>query len=314
MGNGAAELIKALMERLPGKLGVICPTFEEYPNRKAEETVVFVPPFFTGEDGPVAKGLTKSDYAYTAREIMDYFEDKEIGILALINPDNPSANYIPREDVLKLAAWAEERKIRLIVDESFADFAGDRDGSFLCREALDGYPQLLVVKSISKSFGVPGLRLGVAACADTELIASLKKDVAIWNINSFGEFYMQICEKYRGDYEDALRRICQARSDMAAGLSEIPGVECFPSEANYLMCRLTGSRRGQEETGETRQATAAWLTEKLLTEYNILIKDLSGKRGLDKEYIRLAVRHPKENERLLKAMRELLMEKGNREK
>lgn len=288
IGNGAAELIKAVMERLPGTMGVIQPTFEEYPNRKPEELLICKPDhIYPG---------TRTDYAYTAQDIMDFFTGRGIQVLTLINPDNPSGNYIPRADVLQLAAWAEEEEIRLIVDESFVDFADCEKGSILSQDILTAYPHLIVVKSISKSFGVPGLRLGVLASGDGEWIAALKKDVAIWNINSFGEFYMQICEKYRSDYEKALVKFCQVRKTMAEGLAKIPGLICYPSQANYIMCRL------EERTG----ITAASLTEQLLTGYNILIKDLSAKKGLDGEYIRLAVRRPEENACLIAAMSEIL--------
>ncbi len=289
VGNGAAELIKAVMERLPGVLGVIQPTFEEYPNRKLEQVFACKP------DMNQLRGGT--DYAYTAQDIMDAFGGKDVKILTLINPDNPSGNYIPRADVLKLAGWAERENIRLIVDESFVDFADCEQGSILSQDVLNAYPHLIVVKSISKSFGVPGLRLGVLASADKELIAALKKDVAIWNINSFGEFYMQIAEKYRKDYDKALERFCMVRADFAVGLSRIKGLQCYPSQANYIMCRLTGEAQG---------ITAAQLTERLLTGYNILIKDLSSKKGLDGEYIRLAVRRGEENDRLLAALAEIL--------
>lgn len=310
IGNGAAELIKAVMERLPGRLGAILPTFEEYPNRKPEEVEAFVPGI---PDGRPVSGAAV-DYAYTAQDIMDFFSDKNIRILTLINPDNPSGNYIPRTEVLRLAAWAAERDIRLIVDESFVDFADCEAGTVLSQEVLRQYPALLVVKSISKSFGVPGLRLGVLAGEDRELIAALKKDVAIWNINSFGEFYMQICEKYRSDYDRALRRFCQVRREFAENLARIPGLACYPSQANFVMCRLTERKEegaseeaaGKNEDGGNKAGSAAWLTERLLNEYNILIKDLSAKKGLDGEYIRLAVRRPEENERLLTAIRDVL--------
>ena len=324
VGNGAAELIKAVLERISGRLGVIFPTFEEYPNRKPDDVVAYIPGIAAKREGESGKGerdcfgsRTRSDYAYSARDIMTFFEDKEIRILALVNPDNPSGNYISRKEVLRLADWAEKRRIRLILDESFADFAEQRDGSFLSQEILCMYPQLLVIKSISKSFGVPGLRLGVAAGEDRELIRALKKDVAIWNINSFGEFYMQICEKYRDDYERSLEKIIRARRELTEGLSRIPGLVCYPSQANFVMCRLeeaaegdAGRRKQQREVPAGGKAapkrSAAWLTEALLSDYNILIKDLSGKKGVSGEYIRLAVRRPEENERLLAAMKELL--------
>ncbi len=291
VGNGAAELIKAVMERLPGCMGVIQPTFEEYPNRKPEEIFACKP--------DMQQISNSTDYAYTAQDIMDAFTGKDIKVLTLINPDNPSGNYIPRKDVLRLAAWAETQEIRLIVDESFVDFADYEQGSILSQDVLREYPHLIVVKSISKSFGVPGLRLGVLASGDAELIGALKKDVAIWNINSFGEFYMQIAEKYRKDYDKALERFYQVRKVFADGLAQLSGLQCYPSQANYIMCRLT-------EEAVASGLTAALLTERLLTRYNILIKDLSAKKGLDGEYIRLAVRRQEENDRLLAALAEIL--------
>ena len=279
VGNGAAELIKALLELLPGRLGTVLPTFEEYPNRKPGDTVAF---YADPERG----------FAYGASDLMEYFADKDISILALINPDNPTGNYIPKTDVLKLAGWAADRRIRLIVDESFVDFCDSAGESLLSQEVLSAYPSLLVVKSISKSFGVPGLRLGILAGGDGALLAAVKKSVAIWNINSFGEFYMQIAEKYRSDYEKALADFRRVRADFAAGLKAIEGLTVYPSQANYLMCRLDGGW------------TATELTVQLLEKKDILIKDLSGKKGLNGEYIRLAVRRPEENERLLAALRE----------
>lgn len=305
MGNGAAELIKAVLEYLPGKLGVILPTFEEYPNRKPEEVAAFVPEL-------PEKAAGRTDYVYTADDVISYFDHQDIQLLTLINPDNPSGNYIPRDDVLRIASWAEEKGITFIADESFADFADCEEGTLLYQDILNRYPSMMVVKSISKSFGVPGLRLGVLASGNRERVEKLKKNVAIWNINSFGEFYMQICEKYRKDYENGLKRFAQVRTELVRGLEEIPGLTCYPSQANYVLCRIHDKEAEAEHRGvkpaEGRPAgmTAARLTEKLLTGYHILIKDLSGKKGLSGEYIRLAIRRPEENARLIEALKELL--------
>ena len=172
VGNGAAELIKSLMQCMTGKTGFIRPTFEEYPNRYADaDSVVFVP------DNP--------DYAYTADDIMNRFADEDIRNLIVINPDNPSGNYIPKADMLRLIGWAGERNLRLVIDESFVDFADEADSSLFAQELLDSNPHLFVMKSISKSYGVSGLRLGVLASGDVAAIQAMKKDVAIWNINSF---------------------------------------------------------------------------------------------------------------------------------
>ena len=292
-GNGAAELIKLLVEKMDGKMGVIRPTFEEYANRRGKEDVVVMNP-------------ADSDFRYGADDIMNFFGNKELKNLVIINPDNPSGNYIPKKDILRLAAWTKERKIRLIVDESFIDFASEETetdgrkisspagaGTILDEGILDENPHMTVVKSISKSYGVPGLRLGIAASGDRDLIASLKKEVAIWNINSLAEFYLQIEEKYRKDYAASLKLLQAERSRFAAELETIPGIRVLPSQANYLMAELTG-------------CSSKWLTEQLLNRFNILIKDLSSKIPGDRQFIRIAVRNEKDDTRLTEALREIM--------
>lgn len=281
VGNGASELIKALMEYLPGKMGVTQPTFEEYPNRKtADDLVIFHP--------------DNDNYSYTAQDLMDFFTDKEISTLLLINPDNPSGNYLSKQEVQRLADWAEKNKVRLIVDESFADFADEEDATLLEQAILTNYPHLIVMKSVSKSYGVPGIRLGILAGDDKELIAKLKKEVAIWNINSFGEFYLQIYEKYAKDYKAAMAKFKKTRRIFAEALSGVPGLRVIPSQANYLLCELTDG------------TCATTLAENLLEE-NILIKDLSTKKGFaGKNYIRLAIRDEQDNEKLVQALNKYL--------
>lgn len=292
-GNGAAELIKLLVEKMDGKMGVIRPTFEEYANRRGKEDVVVMNP-------------ADSDFRYGADDIMNFFGNREIKNLVIINPDNPSGNYIPKKDILRLAAWTKERKIRLIVDESFIDFASEGTetdggkisspagaGTILDEGILDENPHMTVVKSISKSYGVPGLRLGIAASGDRDLIASLKKEVAIWNINSLAEFYLQIEEKYRKDYAASLKLLQAERSRFAAELETIPGIRVLPSQANYLMAELTG-------------CSSKWLTEQLLNRFNILIKDLSSKIPGDRQFIRIAVRNEEDDTRLTEALREIM--------
>lgn len=281
VGNGAAELIKSLMERFDGATGIIRPTFEEYPNRYTGEEVVFTP--------------DNDDFTYTADDLMDFFGDKGIRNLIVVNPDNPTGNYIPKAELLRLMDWAGERNIRLVVDESFADFAVEPDNSLIDQPLLEGHPWLYVMKSISKSYGVPGLRLGVLASGDQEAIAQMKKDVAIWNINSFAEFYLQIEQKYEKDYAVALERIRAERQRFEAALAGIEGLRVIPSQANYVMVEL--------QTGMSARA----LTRQLLNQYAILVKDLSSKvHRQDKQYLRLAVRDTRDNDQLIAALRQEL--------
>lgn len=277
VGNGAAELIKSLMEGFDGRVGVIRPTFEEYPHRcRPEQIVAF-------ETQPM-------DFRYTEEDLMNFYAEHPVEMLVLVNPDNPSGNYISRAGVLRLAEWCAQHNVRLVVDESFVDFADEQDSTLLDNDVLEKFPTMTVVKSISKSFGVPGLRLGVLASADQEKIAHIKKDVAIWNINSFAESYLQIEEKYKKNYASAMARFREVREKMRAELEQVKGLRVLPSQANYFMCELTGEITAQE------------LCVRLLHE-NLLIKDLSAKVKDGKQFIRLAVRREEENEALVSALK-----------
>lgn len=282
VGNGTAELIKSLMENFSGKLGLIYPTFEEYPHRKKKEQLI---PYWVIND----------DFTYTVDDIMNFYSDKDVDAIVLVNPDNPSGHFILRDDILRLEEWARARGISIIVDESFVDFADIPEQTLLTQDVIDGHPKLIVLKSISKSFGVPGLRLGILASADADMIAAMKKDVSIWNINSFAEYYMQIIEKYKDDYEEAMRRFMQVRKRYLDKLSKISALKVFPSQANYVMCRL--------ENGMSSRR----LADIMLNRYNILIKDLSTKEGLNGgNYIRLSVKTDEENDVVVKVLNELL--------
>ena len=246
----------------------------------------------------VAKAFSpdNADFHYTADDLMHYFCDKDIATLLLVNPDNPSGNFIGRDDVLKLSQWSHDRNVRLIVDESFVDFStGFPDNTLLDDTILESNPNLIVVKSISKSFGVPGLRLGVIASSDIALISRIKKDVSIWNINSFAEFFMQIYTKYEKDYHRAAEKFQQERQRFYEELSKIPFLRVIPSEANYFLCEVLPPY------------TSHGLTEKLLSKHNILIKDCSMKKGFNgRNYIRIAIRNTKNNDYLINCMATML--------
>lgn len=282
VGNGAAELIKALMESLTGKLGVILPTFEEYPNRLSQERLV-------------AMQTAENDFAYSADDVITFFADKDIHTLLLVNPDNPSGNFIPLCDLKRLCDWTAAKQIRLIIDESFVDFSvGTPANTLLENGTLESYPHLSVVKSISKSYGVPGLRLGVLATADKDFIAQLKKDVSIWNINSLGEFYMQIFGKYEKHYQQACEQFMCERERFMTELAKTPFLRVLPSQANYFMCEVLPpySSRG--------------LAELLLEKFDILIKDCSGKKAVGgRHFIRIAVRNTADNNALIHAISHL---------
>lgn len=276
VGNGAAELINVLASQMEGKVGVVRPTFEEYPNRLLPEQIVAY--------------TTKADFCYKADDLMAYFADKQISWLILINPDNPSGNYIPFTDCIRLAEWCAERNIKLVLDESFIDFSTENP-TFINNEILEVHKNLLVMKSISKSYGVPGLRLGVLASANLEIMKPIREKLSIWNINSFAEFFLQILGKYEKSYKQAMDDFREERERFVKQLNKITWLRVLQSEANYVLCEVTDKHAPRE------------LAVKLLKDYNILIKDCTSKCGGN--YIRLAVRDMEDNNMLVFALNSL---------
>lgn len=277
LGNGAAELIKCLLEELHGTLGVIRPTFEEYANRWASECVVY--------------DCTQNDFTYNAQQLITFFSEHLVDTLVLINPDNPSGYYMGQSEIAALLQWCKKENKILIVDESFLDFADEENVSLLSERILSENPNLYVVKSISKSYGVPGLRLGILASGNADMIGCLKKSVSIWNINSMAEFFMQILDKYKADYENSLREIKAERARFFEALSQIKSLKVYLSQANYFMCELLDGHTSEELAGR-------------LLKRNILIKDLTGKIKNGRQYIRIAIRTGTENQRLVELLKE----------
>ncbi len=277
VGNGAAELINVLMASYGDKtIGVITPTFHEYIARTPQNRIVTFTP-------------KTDDFSYTLEDLKG-FSDK-LDVLLLINPDNPSGNFIPKKEVIELVKYLKEKGKQLILDESFVDFSTENDKNTLIeKEIITTYSNLIIVKSISKSYGVPGIRLGVVVSSDTELLGSLKEKLPVWNINSYGEFFLQIYGKYEKDYHKASKQIANERDRLYKELQTIPFLEPIYSQANYFLCKVKG-------------ITATELTKIMMKKYNILLKDCTGKTAFDgKEFVRIAVRDFYDNQYLVESL------------
>ena len=280
VGNGATELVKIVMEEHAGdKVGIIYPTFDEYPNRLQDEQIIsFIP--------------KNENFEYSADDLMSHFDNKNISLLLLINPDNPSGHFMPKNDVIKLAEWSKIKGITLLVDESFVDFTyGFEENSLLNNHILEDYPNLWVMKSISKSYGVPGLRLGIFATSNIELIAKIKKEVSIWNINSFAEFYLQIYGKYEDEYKKACVKFIEERERFFNELKTIPYLRVIPSQANYFLCEVLS------------KFTSAELTQELILN-DVIISNCGLKKNMaGQQLVRFAIRSKQDNTKLINILR-----------
>jgi histidinol-phosphate/aromatic aminotransferase/cobyric acid decarboxylase-like protein/choline kinase len=285
VGNGAAELINVLGRCITGRLGIYTPTFNEY-----------VSCFNMCQ--LVKMSSEASEFRLSAKQIIEDIKAASVNSLLIINPDNPSGAFLKIEEMFTILEACKEEDIVCIVDESFADFAEeDLRYSLLSDEVIEKYPNLVVIKSISKSYGIPGIRLGVIATSSTELLHSMRKQMPIWNINSFAEFFLQNYELYAKEYRYACSRIAEQRNIMLQRLREMPYLCVYDSQANYIMCQLIG------DSG----FSSTQLAEQLLRDWNILIKDLSTKDGIcGGNYFRVAVKNEEENTVLLTALISIL--------
>ncbi|WBA57172.1 aminotransferase class I/II-fold pyridoxal phosphate-dependent enzyme [Providencia sp. 21OH12SH02B-Prov] len=274
VGNGAAELIDTLAQYKNEKLGLFIPTFEEYSSRFKSVAL---------------KKLNSQNFSYNKNDIINLAQEND-GVI-LINPDNPSGNFIPYKDLLELINWFKINKKTFIVDESFVDFAENGLNSTLMKEEiLNMYSGLIVIKSISKSYGVPGIRLGVIASSNIELISAIKKSIPVWNINSLGEFFFQIIGKYEKIYSSACNQIIVERNSLFTELEKNKLLTPINSQANYILCKVN-------------LISSSRLIEMLCNDYSILAKDCSEKKGFDgQSYVRLAVRNTIDNQYLIDSL------------
>lgn len=278
VGNGAAELIRELGMLCSGKMLVTVPLFNEYV--RCFKNCEFV-----------KLESNTYDFSVPPEKIIEMAGN--VDWVAIVNPDNPSGSFISYENILKIIDACVLSGTKIIIDESFIDFADDKvKYSLLDDWILEKYPNLFVIKSISKSYGVPGLRLGIMASSNKVLLQSVKQNMAIWNINSFAEYFLQIYRFYEEVYKSACNQIAYQRERMMNDLKQNNLLKVYPSQANFIMCQLKGNM------------TAANLANILVKKYNILIKDLSMKDGIyGKKFIRLAVKSADENVLLVSAIK-----------
>lgn len=274
VGNGAAEIINSLNSVIKGKFGVCVPTFNEYVRCFSDcEIIKF--------------NTSLNDYNYVVGELLEHID--KVDNMAIINPDNPSGSFLKFDEIIQIIDKCQRQGKYIVIDESFIDFAKkDLRYTLIDEKLLDKYDKLIVIKSISKSYGVPGLRLGIMACGNLEVVRKVRNSMAIWNINSFAEYFLQIITLYQSNYWKACDKIAEERDFLSQELRKM-GYKVYESQANFVMVKLNSD--------STEMAI------KLLEENNILIKDLYRKDTFEKPvYIRLAIRDRNDNLRLLNAL------------
>lgn len=230
---------------------------------------------------------------------MDEYLDaiRDSNLFCMVSPEMPSGYMFPEEDMMCLLETAKEYGTRIVVDESFVDFAEPKmKYTLLNNSVLKKYQNLVVIRSIGKTFGVAGLRLGILGSNDLELVKEMKSKMSIWNINSFAEYYLQIYNDFFSYYKKSCEMISEERIRVSKEIEKINGLKAYPSQANYIMIGI-GKINSRE------------LAIKLM-ENGFLMRDLSPKDFFDKEnFIRIAVKTPEENNRIIASIYSIIKQR-----
>ncbi len=271
-GNGAADLIYSFAYSLPADKPalIVSPAFSEY-QAALSAAGIQVELFMLDE----RKGFVLDD------SILN-INFSRYSALFVCTPNNPTGITVRPELLIKLA----ETGVRLFCDMCFMDMTASPDRYDL-PGMLKKYPDLVILKAFTKSFAVPGLRLGYALCSDGEFLAEMSEKSPCWNVSIPAQkagCAALDCKKW---LSGTVKAIARERERVAAALHSM-GIKVFPGEANYL---LLYSEKDLYS---------------ILLEKGILVRDCSNYKGLRKGYIRIAIRKAEENDRLLSAMKEVL--------
>jgi threonine-phosphate decarboxylase len=282
VGNGAAELIKIVSGHIARKLIVPVPSFNEYanaaPQGRAVEYALEFPSFHLDVD----------KFASAAISV-------EADVAVVVTPNNPTSMVVPVSDLVRLAQKLEKHDCMLIVDESFIDFVQNPDQTTLEHE-IERYPNIAIFKSMSKAYGICGLRIGYMLTANSAFAEAVRKGVHIWNINGFAEEFLRLLPDYRQEFIDSCKQVREDRDNLYENLCAVHGLTVYKPDANFIFCRLPDHAK-----------SAPIVTRSLFIEHNMYIKHCQGKTLPDSDrYIRIASRTQTENRKLVAALVDII--------
>jgi threonine-phosphate decarboxylase len=280
IGNGATELIVLINTLLVDRIAVPVPTFGEYIEKLRDQ-----------RDAELFPLDPHRHFQLNLPEYVAWSRQHGLRALLVINPGNPTGQVIPFEEMVDFLHQAADFEL-IIVDESFIDFAGDPVPSLL--PVADRFSNLLIVRSMSKHCGVPGLRLGYAYSGNLYLLNRLRRFLPTWNLNTLAQYFLSLLPGTDGDYHEGRKRLIADVAWLSGALRTIPGLDVYPTGANFVLFKIN--------TG----LTATEVQSRLLEGYGMYVRDCSNKVGMDRAHIRVASQGREKDERLVAALRQLL--------
>jgi threonine-phosphate decarboxylase len=280
IGNGATELIVLINTTLIDRIGVPIPTFGEYIEKLKDHRDAEVYPL----DPERRYELRLDDY-------LAWLRSRDLRALLVINPGNPTGQLIPLEEMIEFMHQTRDFEL-VIVDESFIDFAGETIPSLL--PMANRFSNLLIVRSMSKHCGVPGLRLGYCYTENRYLLNRLRRFIPTWNLNTLAQYFLSQLPSTDAAYHQARKRLIGDVRWLYGALQGIRGIDVYPTGANFVLFRIQGGQ------------TAAELQARLLRDHRMYVRDCSNKAGMDQFHIRVASQGREKDAGLVDALRTLV--------
>lgn len=275
-GNGATEIIYLLMKSIKKKIAILNPTFSEY-GRGAKLNNLEVVNFYLKEENNFSVDLDE------IQKNIDKFDS-----LFVCNPNNPNGKVKDLNELLDLMIKYDKL---LIVDETFMEFVGEEEKYTLINR-VDKTPNLFILKAVTKFFGMPGLRLGYGVTSNKQIIKNIYEYKEPWTINSFAENLSNYLFKDEKYIKNSKNYYINERKFMLEELRKIPRLKVYDTDTNFVLIKL--------EDGEANS-----LKLELFEKYNILIRDASNFIGLDKTYVRVAIKSHEDNKILIESLKRI---------
>jgi threonine-phosphate decarboxylase len=271
-GNGAADIIfSCVLSKKPRKALIPIPTFHEY-----EQALHIL-------DCAIGYYPTIEDTNFTILEDFLEFITREVDIIFLCNPNNPTGNLIHRNLMEKILNRCEKQDVLLVVDECFMDFVEERE-NYTIKDLCNKSKNLLVLKAFTKLYAMPGLRLGYGICSDQELINQMKQSMQPWNVSIPAQMAGIAALEETEYVKNSLNLLQEERTYLINELIKLE-FKLYESKANYIFFKA--------EKG---------LYEKCL-EKGILIRNCNNYKGLEEGYYRIVVKTREENMKLIEVLR-----------
>lgn len=279
LGNGATELITIIEKQLLNDIAIPVPTFSEYIEKLKHSG-----------SAKLFQLDPAQNYQLDLKTYASWINEQQINSALIINPGNPTGQLMSSEE-LKWFLLEMSHLELIILDESFIDFADEQIPSLISE--IESFNNLIIVRSMSKHCGVPGLRLGYCCTSNPTFLKRLRDYLPIWNINSIAEYFLLQLKRTNEIYHETRLRVIRDVQDLQEQLQQIPGYKVYPTGSNFILMKI--------EFG----MTATKLQLELLENKGLYVRDCSNKAGLDNYHIRVSSQGKEKDQYLIHTLAEL---------